>query len=113
MECIFCEIIRGRKPCVKVYEDEHVLAFEDIHPVAPVHVLVVPKTHVASLNELDQTGMELLAHIHWGARQVARTKGIEGSGYRTLINTGPDARQEVFHLHLHVLGGRPLNPISA
>lgn len=113
MECIFCEIIKGRRPCVKVYEDEYVLAFEDIHPVTPVHVLVVPKIHVSSLNELDRSGMGLLAHIHWGACQVARIKGIETSGYRTLINTGPHARQEIFHLHLHVLGGCPLNPISA
>ncbi len=107
MECIFCKILAGEIPSTKVYEDELVYAFDDIQPQAPVHTLVIPKQHVATLNELDDA-------IVWqamlnAAKDVARIKGIDQSGYRTTINCGPEGGQIVMHLHLHVLGGRELD----
>ena len=105
MDCIFCKIVAGEIPAEKVHEDEHTLAFADIRPQAPTHVLVVPRRHVASLAELDDPalGGALLATV----RRVAAEAGLE-RGWRLIANTGPEGGQEVDHLHLHVLGGRPL-----
>ena len=99
-DCIFCKIINGEFGTEFVYENEHLVVFKDIHPKAPVHLLVVPKLHVASLNELDDR--ELLAELMIGVKEVTKKIGLKS--YRTQINTGKEAGQEVFHLHIHVLG---------
>lgn len=107
MSCLFCKIIDGSIPSKAVYEDELCYAFSDIHPQAPVHVLVAPREHLASLNETDQADGKLLGHLLWAATEVAREKSLT-SGYRLVVNTGPDGGQTVDHLHVHLLGGRPL-----
>ena len=99
-DCIFCKIINGEFGTEFVYENEHLVVFKDINPKAPVHLLVVPKLHVASLNELDDR--ELLAELMLGVKAVTKKIGLKS--YRTQINTGKEAGQEVFHLHIHVLG---------
>jgi len=106
-DCLFCRIVRGEIPAKKVYEDEHVVAFEDIHPQAPVHVLVVPRRHFAGLKEAQQSDADVIGSCHLAAAEIARQRKIE-SGYRTVINVGPGAGQSVFHLHVHLLGGRAL-----
>jgi histidine triad (HIT) family protein len=107
MSCIFCKIIRGEIPSSKVYEDDLVYAFDDIEPQAKVHTLVVPKRHIETLNEMaDQ---DLWFAMLQASQKVANLKGIEKSGYRTVINCGPDGTQIVMHLHLHVLGGQLLD----
>ena len=104
--CIFCRIAAREMPAKILYEDEHCLAFRDINPKAPVHLLVIPRKHIASLNEdLDQDKM-LLGHMMTVVGRIAKEQGIDGAGYRTIINTNAGAGQSVFHLHLHVLGGR-------
>ena len=108
-DCIFCRIARGEIPSAKVYEDEHVLAFKDINPLAPVHVLVIPKQHVASLNELDALPADTQLALLRACREVARLTGIADSGYRIAANCGADAAQSVQHLHIHVLGGGKLS----
>lgn len=105
-ECLFCRIVRGEIPAKFVAQDEHCVAFRDINPQAPVHVLVIPREHVPSLNEVRDP--ELVGRMHLLAAQVAREEGLAGRGYRTVINTNADAGQTVFHLHLHVLGGRSM-----
>ncbi|MBQ9299487.1 MAG: histidine triad nucleotide-binding protein [Clostridia bacterium] len=108
-DCIFCKIANGEIPSTKVYEDEHVLAFRDIHPLAPKHVVIIPKRHVQNLNEIDQlTEAEQLALLH-ACKKTAALAGIEVSGYRIASNCGPDADQSVQHLHFHVLGGGKLS----
>ena len=105
-DCLFCRIVDGEIPARFVHRDEHVVAFHDVNPQAPVHVLVVPVRHVASLRELTTIDGDLLAHIVQVIKQVTRQAGIADSGYRTVVNTGADGGQTVDHLHLHVLGGR-------
>jgi len=105
--CLFCRIIRGEVPNKKVFEDEHTYAFEDINPQAPTHVLVVPKKHIAGLKEAQTDEAEIVGRCHVIAAQIARQRGIE-NGYRTVLNVGPGAGQSVFHLHVHLLGGRTL-----
>ncbi len=110
-ECLFCKIIRGEIPANKVYEDEHVLAFHDIRPVAPVHVLVVPKEHVASMAELESGHEAAMGRLMVAAGKIAREQGC-ADGFRTIVNTGRVGLQEVYHLHLHILGGPdPLPPM--
>jgi histidine triad (HIT) family protein len=106
--CLFCRIIRGEIPAKKVYEDDQVFAFEDVSPQAPTHVLIVPKKHFAGLKEADPADAELIGRCHLAAAQIARDRKIE-QGYRTVLNVGPGAGQSVFHLHVHLLGGRPLS----
>ncbi|MEO5327560.1 MAG: histidine triad nucleotide-binding protein [Magnetococcus sp. THC-1_WYH] len=106
--CLFCKIIQGEIPAKKVYEDEYVLAFYDIHPQAPIHVLVIPKTHWATLDEVVPGDTGLLGHWLERASHVARILGLGESGYRTIINTKSHGGQEIFHVHIHILGGRPL-----
>jgi histidine triad (HIT) family protein len=108
--CIFCKIVRGEIPSKKAYEDELVLAFHDIRPVAPVHVLVIPKTHIASLAECGMEHQAVLGRMLALAPRLARELGAT-QGFRTLINTGRDGRQEVYHLHMHVIGGRDTGPM--
>ncbi len=104
--CIFCQIVAKEKPSGILYEDEHCVAFQDINPKAPVHVLVVPRKHIPSLNDEKAEDEALLGHLLAVAARIAKQKGIDGSGYRTLINTNAEAGQTVFHLHVHVMGGR-------
>jgi histidine triad (HIT) family protein len=108
--CVFCRIVRGEIPAKKAYEDELVLAFHDIHPVAPVHVLLIPKAHVASLAECGPDHQAVLGRMLAIAPRLARELGAT-DGFRTLINTGRDGRQEVYHLHMHVIGGRDTGPM--
>jgi histidine triad (HIT) family protein len=105
MDCIFCKIIAGEIPSTKIYEDEKVYVFEDINPVAPVHILVVPKKHTTDLNELSREDESLLGHMILTAQKLAAEKGMAG-GYRLVLNSGVSAGQSVFHLHLHLLAGR-------
>lgn len=106
-DCLFCKIIAGDIPCTKVYEDDDVLAFEDINPMMPVHVLVIPKEHHADIG--DGIPADTLKSLIDGVAEVARMKGIDESGYRVITNKGDDACQTVHHVHLHVLGGAPMN----
>lgn len=102
-DCIFCKIIKGDIPSSKIYEDDNVIAFNDIHPIAPVHFLIVPKLHAASLAHCDETHQDLLGKLLLLAPKLAKQQGL--SGFRTMINTGREGGQEVFHLHVHVFGG--------
>jgi histidine triad (HIT) family protein len=104
--CLFCRIARGEVPAKLVAETEQCVAFRDINPQAPVHVLVIPREHVASLNDAGDPA--LVGRLALLAAEIARREGIAGSGYRTVINTNADAGQTVFHIHLHLLGGRPM-----
>ena len=106
--CLFCRIISGKIPSKKVYEDDHVFAFEDIQPQAPTHVLVIPKRHFAGLKEAQSDDADIIGKCHLAAAEIARQRKIE-NGYRTVLNVGPGAGQSVFHLHVHLLGGRPLS----
>jgi histidine triad (HIT) family protein len=108
MTCIFCRILAGEVPGTILYRDDRVTAFQDARPIAPVHVLVVPNLHITSLENAASVDEGLLGHMLLVGRQMATQEGIGISGYRLVINTGPDAGQSVFHLHLHVIGGRPL-----
>lgn len=104
--CLFCKIVAREIPGKIVYEDDDVLAFEDIRPVAPTHTLVIPKRHIASLNEAKPEDAELLGKVLVAAGKVAKQAGIDQSGWRLVLNNGPNAGQTVFHIHAHVLGGR-------
>ncbi|MBS1816454.1 MAG: histidine triad nucleotide-binding protein [Acidobacteria bacterium] len=108
MSCLFCKIINREIPASVVYEDERVFAFNDINPQAPTHVLIVPKQHVASLNELDAAHDALVGELVRRAAAIAKDRGIDAPGYRTVFNTNRDAGQTVFHIHLHLIGGRSL-----
>ena len=103
---IFARILRGEIPCDRVYEDEHCLAFRDIEPQAPTHILVIPKTKVATLAEAADR--EMLGHLLWAVREIANQEGLAADGFRVVINNGARAYQSVFHLHVHVLAGRDL-----
>jgi len=107
-ECLFCKIVAGSIPAKRLYEDELSLAFADIHPQAPTHVLLVPKQHIASIAHADQAHTPLLGHLIAKAAYIAREAGL-GKGYRLVINTGDDGGQTVDHLHVHLLGGRHMN----
>jgi histidine triad (HIT) family protein len=104
--CIFCKIIKGKSPSQMLYQDERVSAFRDIHPVAPSHVLVVPNRHIARMQDLEAADNDLVGHMFSVARQIASEENIAESGYRLIINNGPHGGQVVYHLHLHVIGGR-------
>jgi len=110
--CLFCRIVAGTIPSQQVYADEHVVAFRDRSPQTPVHVLVIPRPHIRGIDDPAAAHDELLAALIHAANEVARRDGIAESGYRLVWNVGPDAGQSVFHLHLHVLGGRPLGLAS-
>ena len=108
--CIFCKIARGEIPSRKVYEDDELFAFHDIHPVAPVHFMLIPRLHVASLMEADDSHAALLGKMLLLAPRLAKEQGL-GNGFRTVINTGKDGGQEVFHLHIHIIGGGHIPPM--
>ena len=105
--CLFCRILSGDIASKKVYEDEHTYAFEDIDPKAPTHVLVIPKQHIRGLKEATLKEAEIIGRCHLTAAKIAHDRGIE-DGYRTVLNVGPRSGQSVFHLHVHLLGGRDL-----
>ena len=108
-DCLFCKIINRDIPASIVYEDERVLAFNDINPQAPTHVLIVPKRHIASLNDLGVDDDQMVGELVRRAAALARDRGISAGGYRTVFNTNRDAGQTVLHIHLHLLGGRSMH----
>lgn len=108
-DCIFCKMASGEITPDTIYEDDDVLAFRDLHPQAPTHVLVIPKRHVSTLNDLDADSAGLAGKLLLAAAKVADREGIAGQGYRTVINCNTAGGQTVFHLHLHLLGGRPMH----
>ncbi|HEX8986414.1 MAG TPA: histidine triad nucleotide-binding protein [Rhodocyclaceae bacterium] len=103
-DCIFCKIVRGEIPSKKVFEDEDIFAFHDIHPHAPVHFMIIPKQHIASLNEADMSHQAVLGKIMAKSGELARSQGLN-DGFRMIVNTGRIGQQEVYHLHVHILGG--------
>jgi histidine triad (HIT) family protein len=109
MACLFCKIIRREIPASIVYEDDRILAFNDINPQAPTHVLVVPKRHIESLNELTEGDDSIVGELVRRAASIAMERGTAESGFRTVFNTNHDAGQTVFHIHLHLLGGRGMS----
>lgn len=108
MSCLFCRIVAGEIPARIAYQDDQVVAFHDINPQAPVHVLVVPRVHIATLNDLSQEHEALIGVMHRRAAAIAHDLGIAARGYRTVFNCNREAGQTVFHIHLHLLGGRSL-----
>ena len=108
MDCLFCSILEGNIPSAKVYEDEYCYAFRDIHPQAPVHILVIPKVHICCANAVDRTNSVYVAKIFEAIPNIAREAGIADSGYRVITNCGDDGCQTVKHLHFHLLGGAKL-----
>ena len=107
-DCIFCQIIAGKMPSEVVYEDDKVYAFRDIKPAAPVHILLIPRKHIATFNDLDAEDGELMSHMPLVLKKLAADHGLAEKGYRILVNCGSDGGQVVYHLHYHLLGGRPL-----
>ena len=108
-DCLFCKICAGEIPADIVYEDEATLAFRDINPQAPTHVLVIPRRHISTINDLDENDRSLVGDLFLAAQHVAREAGIADEGYRTVMNCNRAAGQTVFHIHLHVVGGRDLD----
>jgi len=107
-DCIFCKIAAGEIPATKVLETDDVVVFRDLNPQAPTHLLAIPRRHIATINDLQDDDAELVGKLYLAARQVAADEGIADSGYRTVMNCGEGAGQTVFHIHLHILGGRPM-----
>ena len=105
-DCIFCKIIKGEIPAAKVYEDEEILAFKDIHPAAPIHILIIPKKHIASLTQIEKEDEAVIGKIYTVINQIAEEQGVLDKGYRVIVNCGKDGGQEVLHLHFHLLAGR-------
>ena len=111
-DCIFCKIIAKEIPGDIVYADEYVTAFRDIQPAAPTHILIIPNKHIASINNLEEGDAHLLGKMNFAAKQIAKSEGVNESGYRLTINNGPDAGQVVFHIHMHLLAGKRLNHLG-
>ena len=109
MDCIFCKIVNGKIPSDVIYQDEELIAFRDINPVAPVHLLLIPKRHIASLARLDEADSSLMGHMVITASQLAKKEGIAERGYRLVVNSGKEGGQLVPHLHMHLIGGRQLS----
>lgn len=108
-DCLFCKIVSGEIETNMIFEDEDVIAFPDINPQAPIHILIIPKKHIPSVSEADEGDIPILGKILYRASQIARQEDIEETGYRLVINNGENAGMEVDHLHLHLLGGRKMN----
>ncbi len=108
-DCIFCKIINKEIPASIVFEDEKMIAFNDINPQAPIHILLIPREHFASLNDIPEEKKNILSHLLLKARQISQEKGIAEKGYRIVLNTEKDSGQEVFHIHFHLLGGRRMH----
>ncbi len=109
MDCLFCKIIKKEIPAKTVYEDDHVIAFEDINPQAPVHVLVIPRKHIATSLDITEEDHALIGHMVQAANTIAKERGIAERGFRTVMNCNKEAGQTVFHIHLHLIGGRAMN----
>lgn len=109
MDCIFCGIIKGQIPAEIQYEDENIIAFKDIHPQAPVHSLIVPRQHVNTLNDLSVENMHIMSSLAQTAKHLAKEFGIDSLGYRVIVNCNRGAGQTIFHLHMHLLGGKTLS----
>lgn len=107
MDCLFCNIACGAISTELIYENEHVVAFQDINPQAPAHILIIPREHIASVNDLDPSS-ETISHLYEAAQILARDTGLDDTGYRLVMNCGADGGQEVYHIHLHFLGGREM-----
>lgn len=107
-DCVFCKIIKGEIPSEKVYEDEEILAFRDVHPAAPIHILVIPKRHIAMLTDLTSEDEAMVGKIYTTINKIAKQEGFEKQGYRVITNCGKDSGQEVMHIHFHILGGKKL-----
>lgn len=107
-DCVFCKIIKGEIPSEKVYEDEEIMAFKDIKPAAPVHILVIPKKHIENLLEVKEEDAYLISNVYKVINKIAKDIGIEKEGFRVIVNCGKDAGQEVMHLHFHLLAGKKL-----
>ncbi len=107
-DCLFCKIIKGEIPCKKAYEDEEILAFHDINPAAPIHILVIPKKHITSLAHLEEKDEKIVGRIYGVINEIAEKNGFKEDGYRVIVNCGKNGGQEVMHLHFHLLAGRPL-----
>lgn len=107
-DCIFCKIIKGEIPSSKVYEDDEILAFNDINPAAPIHILVIPKKHITSLAHLEKEDEGLIGKIYGVINKIAEEKGIKDEGFRVIVNCGENGGQEVMHLHFHILAGKRL-----
>jgi len=105
-DCIFCKIIKKEIPAKIVFEDDKMLAFEDIHPQAPVHILIIPKNHIEKTSDLTNAHVQMIGELILAAKEIAKSKALSESGYRIVLNCNKDAGQEVFHLHVHLLGGR-------
>jgi histidine triad (HIT) family protein len=112
ISCLFCQIVAGKAPASIIYQDEQVTAFHDIHKATPTHVLIIPNRHISSLNEAEPADSELLGRLILTSRQIAITEGISQAGYRLVINTGFEGGQSIFHLHIHLLGGRRMSTLS-
>ncbi len=108
MSCLFCKIIEKDIPSDIVYEDDHVLAFNDINPQAPIHLLIIPKKHIETINEVSVNDTALMGHMIHTAKQLAKQQGIDTTGYRLVFNVNQGGGQEVYHIHLHLLGGRQM-----
>ena len=108
MDCVFCKIVKKEIPAEIVYEDEKIIAFKDIKPVAPVHILIIPKKHIPTVDYLEEKDRELIGELFLVAQKIAREQGISERGYRLLTNVGEDAGQTVDHLHFHLIGGEKL-----
>ena len=107
-DCLFCKIIGREISGDIVYENEHVLAFNDINPIAPVHILIIPKEHISTLNDLEENHTQTMGELFLAAKAIASKEGLSDSGYRTVFNCNEDAQQTVFHIHLHLIGGRKM-----
>lgn len=107
-DCIFCKIVKGEIPAKKVYEDDKVIAFNDISPQSPIHILVIPKNHISSANDINNENKEIIGHIFSVISNIAKSEGIADKGYRIVNNCGEDGGQTVSHIHFHILGGRQL-----
>tara|TARA_B100001146_G_scaffold30538_1_gene24018 strand:+ start:56 stop:400 length:345 start_codon:yes stop_codon:yes gene_type:complete len=107
-DCLFCKMISGEIPCDIVYENESVFAFRDIDPKAPTHILLIPRKHIRSINELGESERNLAGELLLTAKKIAKDEGIDKSGFRTIFNTNSDGGQTVFHIHMHILGGRKM-----
>ena len=108
-DCIFCKIIAGDIPADIVYQNDHVVAFRDVNPQAPTHVLIIPKQHISTINDLQTEDAECVGQMYLAAKQIAKDEGIDESGYRAVMNCNAGAGQTVFHIHLHILGGRGMS----
>ena len=108
MDCLFCKIINQEIPAAIVYEDEHVIAFNDINPQAPTHVLIIPRQHIATINDVDESHREIVGHMVMAANKIAKQAGFAEDGYRTVFNCNEHGGQTVYHIHLHLLGGKAM-----